>query len=169
MLPKNAESVFGSGTAGGIWKSMLAEKLADQISRSGGIGIAQRTCRPSGFFGAAGCAGRRCRRGPVHGSTPPDPHLSQWRPIVMRPQSFQAEDRTAPQAAASLADLVQARKPRPASVKAAEDESGVAASLIRTIERLEETLEQETAGLRCTRADRSQGFQQPQVATACSS
>ena len=45
MLPKNAESVFGSGTAGGVWKSMLAEKLADQISRSGGIGIAQRIAK----------------------------------------------------------------------------------------------------------------------------
>lgn len=42
MLPQNAESVFGSGTAGSVWKSMLAEKLADQISRSGGIGIAAR-------------------------------------------------------------------------------------------------------------------------------
>jgi len=42
MLPKGAESVFGKGTAGTVWKSMLAEKLADQISRSGGIGIAQR-------------------------------------------------------------------------------------------------------------------------------
>jgi peptidoglycan hydrolase FlgJ len=47
MLPKNAESVFGSGTAGGVWKSMLAEKLADQISRSGGIGIAQRIAKGS--------------------------------------------------------------------------------------------------------------------------
>ena len=46
MLPKNAESVFGSGTAGGIWKSMMAEKLADQISRSGGIGIAQKLAGP---------------------------------------------------------------------------------------------------------------------------
>jgi Rod binding domain-containing protein len=42
MLPKNAEAVFGKGTAGAIWKSMLAEKLADQISRNGGVGIAQR-------------------------------------------------------------------------------------------------------------------------------
>jgi peptidoglycan hydrolase FlgJ len=42
MLPKNAETVFGKGTAGTVWKSMLAEKLADQISRSGGVGIAQR-------------------------------------------------------------------------------------------------------------------------------
>ena len=68
---------------------------------------------------------------------------------MIRQQSFHTEDRSAPQTAASLADLVQARKPRPTSVKAPEDETGgVLASLIRTIERLEETLEQETAGLR---------------------
>lgn len=66
----------------------------------------------------------------------------------MHQQSLRAEDHAAPQSAASLADLVQARKPRLASVKPAEDETGVLASLIRTIERLEETLEQETAGLR---------------------
>jgi hypothetical protein len=66
----------------------------------------------------------------------------------MRQQSLRAEDCAAPQPAASLADLVQARKPRLASVKPAEDESGVLATLLRTIERLEETLEQETAGLR---------------------
>jgi Rod binding domain-containing protein len=41
MLPKNAESVFGKGTAGGIWKSMLAERLADEIARNGGLGIAR--------------------------------------------------------------------------------------------------------------------------------
>ncbi|NJO23058.1 MAG: hypothetical protein HC868_09035 [Sphingomonadales bacterium] len=46
MLPKNAESVFGKGTAGGVWKSMMAEKLADQISRSGGIGIARKLAGP---------------------------------------------------------------------------------------------------------------------------
>ncbi len=66
----------------------------------------------------------------------------------MPQQSARAEDRAAPQPAASLAELVQARKPRLAPVKPAEDETGVLASLIRTIERLEETLEQETAGLR---------------------
>ena len=42
MLPKNAENVFGKGTAGEVWKSMLAEKLADEIARSGQIGIAKR-------------------------------------------------------------------------------------------------------------------------------
>lgn len=66
----------------------------------------------------------------------------------MRQQSARAEDRVVPQPAASLTELVQARKPRLAPVKPAEDETGVLATLLRTIERLEETLEQETAGLR---------------------
>lgn len=47
MLPKNAESVFGSGFAGETWKSFLAEHVAAEIARSGGIGIAERIV-PSG-------------------------------------------------------------------------------------------------------------------------
>lgn len=42
MLPKNAENVFGKGTAGDVWKSMLAEKLANEIASSGQIGLAKR-------------------------------------------------------------------------------------------------------------------------------
>jgi len=42
MLPKNASRVYGKGTAGEIWKSMLAEKLGDEIAKSGQVGIAQR-------------------------------------------------------------------------------------------------------------------------------
>jgi Rod binding domain-containing protein len=41
MLPRNAESVFGSGTSGAFWKSMLAEQLAKELTRSGGVGIAR--------------------------------------------------------------------------------------------------------------------------------
>lgn len=41
MLPKEAESVFGKGTAGGIWKSMMAEQMAAQIAKAGGVGIAK--------------------------------------------------------------------------------------------------------------------------------
>lgn len=40
MLPKDSEVLFGSGTAGEIWKSMLAEGLGSQLARVGGIGIA---------------------------------------------------------------------------------------------------------------------------------
>jgi hypothetical protein len=42
MLPKNAPHVFGKGTAGDVWKSMLAEKLGAEIARSGQLGIAKR-------------------------------------------------------------------------------------------------------------------------------
>ena len=42
MLPKDAESVFGKGLAGDMWKAQMAEKLAEQIADRGGIGIADR-------------------------------------------------------------------------------------------------------------------------------
>ena len=42
MLPRNAEHVFGKGTAGGIWKSLLAEKVGMEIARSGQLGITRQ-------------------------------------------------------------------------------------------------------------------------------
>ncbi|MBJ7403996.1 MAG: rod-binding protein [Bradyrhizobium sp.] len=42
MLPKESEEVFGKGTAGGIWKSMLAEQLGSQLAKGKGIGIAKQ-------------------------------------------------------------------------------------------------------------------------------
>nr|WP_210320226.1 rod-binding protein [Pseudaminobacter soli] len=42
MLPKEAEQVYGKGMAGDMWKSMMAERLADVIADRGGIGIASR-------------------------------------------------------------------------------------------------------------------------------
>ena len=40
VLPKDATTVYGKGLAGELWKSMLAEKLAAEIARSGSFGIA---------------------------------------------------------------------------------------------------------------------------------
>jgi flagellar protein FlgJ len=40
MLPDDAGDVFGKGATGEIWKSMLAEQVANQMAASGGIGIA---------------------------------------------------------------------------------------------------------------------------------
>lgn len=40
MLPKNAEGVFGSGIAGDFWRSMMAEKMAEQVAERGDLGIA---------------------------------------------------------------------------------------------------------------------------------
>jgi hypothetical protein len=42
MLPKESEELFGKGTAGSVWKSMLAEQLGNQLAKGKGIGIARR-------------------------------------------------------------------------------------------------------------------------------
>ncbi len=41
MLPKDTEDVYGKGLAGDMWKSQLAEKVADVMAAHGGIGIAK--------------------------------------------------------------------------------------------------------------------------------
>jgi hypothetical protein len=56
MMPQSTEGVFGSGLAGGFWKSMMSEKIAEQVAERGSIGIAEYVraghvapVRPSGF------------------------------------------------------------------------------------------------------------------------
>jgi len=48
MLPKNATNVYGRGTAGEVWRSMLAEKIGEELARSGQVGIAQRLAASGG-------------------------------------------------------------------------------------------------------------------------
>jgi flagellar protein FlgJ len=42
ILPKDETNVYGQGTAGDIWKSMLADQIAKQIAKSGAFGISTR-------------------------------------------------------------------------------------------------------------------------------
>lgn len=42
MLPKESETLFGSGPAGNIWKSMLAEHLANELAQGTAFGIAEQ-------------------------------------------------------------------------------------------------------------------------------
>lgn len=42
MLPKEAPAVYGKGTAGDVWKGMLAEKMGNEVAKSGQLGIAKR-------------------------------------------------------------------------------------------------------------------------------
>jgi len=44
-MPDDDSAVYGSGTAGSIWKSMLSEQIANQMAKSGGIGIATELAR----------------------------------------------------------------------------------------------------------------------------
>lgn len=56
MLPKNAPAVFGKGTAGEVWKSMLAEKMGAELAKSGQIGIAKRLAAAHASVTGAGPA-----------------------------------------------------------------------------------------------------------------
>jgi Rod binding domain-containing protein len=42
MLPKDASGVYGQGTAGDMWRSMMGDQIAHQIAKSGELGIAKR-------------------------------------------------------------------------------------------------------------------------------
>ena len=67
MMPKEASSVYGGGLAGDMWRSMLAEKVADQVAKSGALGIARHLF--DGGHGAAAEALTRASRSnnQVHG------------------------------------------------------------------------------------------------------
>lgn len=45
MLPKETSTLFGRGTAGDVWRSMLAEQLATQIASSVDLGLARAAPR----------------------------------------------------------------------------------------------------------------------------
>lgn len=53
MLPSDT-GLFGRGTAGEIWRSMLAEGLGKQMASAGGIGIAERLAAASETAGSRG-------------------------------------------------------------------------------------------------------------------
>lgn len=42
ILPKDAVDVFGSGVAGDVWKSMLSQKIANEIAKSGALKLTDR-------------------------------------------------------------------------------------------------------------------------------
>ncbi len=62
ILPKEASSVFGKGTSGSIWRSMLAEQIAGQVAAAGGVGIADTLIAARPAAGAA--TGRTASAGP---------------------------------------------------------------------------------------------------------
>ncbi|KRE15746.1 hypothetical protein ASE63_16005 [Bosea sp. Root381] len=42
MMPEASANNYGSGTAGGVWRSMLSEQIAGQIAKAGGLGIREK-------------------------------------------------------------------------------------------------------------------------------
>lgn len=56
LMPETPESVFGSGISGEFWKSLMSEKIAEQVAERGSMGIADTiklghtvSVRPGGF------------------------------------------------------------------------------------------------------------------------
>jgi Rod binding domain-containing protein len=56
MMPDTAEGVYGAGISGDFWKSMMSEKIAEQVAERGSVGIADYVraghvapVRPGGF------------------------------------------------------------------------------------------------------------------------
>ncbi|KZL17768.1 Rod binding protein [Pseudovibrio axinellae] len=51
MLPKEMDTAYGGGTAGKMWKGLMAEQLANQLAKTGKIGLAEMlmpdTIRPT--------------------------------------------------------------------------------------------------------------------------
>lgn len=41
MMPKEASSFYGEGTAAGIWRSMQVDLMSNNLAKAGGIGIAE--------------------------------------------------------------------------------------------------------------------------------
>lgn len=59
MLPKDSGAVFGTGTAGDIWRSFLADQLATQVGKTVDLGIGRKPAVASNS--AAGLAPPRIR------------------------------------------------------------------------------------------------------------
>jgi Rod binding domain-containing protein len=53
MLPKDTPAAFGQGMAGDMWRSMLAEKISNQIASSGALGIGKQLFATHSMKGSA--------------------------------------------------------------------------------------------------------------------
>lgn len=53
MLPKDATNVFGKGTAGTVWRSMLAEQISNEMAKGNGVGIAKQLAKSRAAMDAA--------------------------------------------------------------------------------------------------------------------
>jgi hypothetical protein len=54
MLPQGGSEVFGKGTAGMVWRSMLAEQIGNEMAKGDGIGIARQLAKTRHAGDAAG-------------------------------------------------------------------------------------------------------------------
>lgn len=56
MLPQDSGGLFGTGSAGQMWQSFLAQQIAGEMAKAGGIGIAETLARSAAAEPAGGAA-----------------------------------------------------------------------------------------------------------------
>ena len=79
MLPKDTPSAFGQGYAGDMWRSMMAERIADQVAASGRLGIGDK------LFAGRPLAGRADLMSPeqMRGLRPHDVTVTSANPLSL--------------------------------------------------------------------------------------
>ena len=95
-MPDDATAYFGSGTAGSVWKSMLAQQIAEQMAKHGGIGIANELA--ASMKTKAGAGLRPSARSPPR-SAPPSAlahhqRLARGPPGVLRSDPATTPDKS---------------------------------------------------------------------------
>lgn len=87
MLPKESVKLFGTGSAGEMWKSLLAEKIAGQIAASGRLHLIS----DEAFAVRAGAVSRGAESS-RSGTVPVDtPTVQDWQAMVR--QDAEPDDR----------------------------------------------------------------------------
>jgi Rod binding domain-containing protein len=81
MMPEASATNFGSGTAGGVWRSMLSEQIANQVAKAGGLGIREKVeaaiaarngANPAAASGSAVAAAKKVLDGRLAGANARD-------------------------------------------------------------------------------------------------
>lgn len=80
MLPDEADSVFGGGLSGDMWKSILAQHLGEAVAARGGIGVASRYLADSYAEGDASTPLRGAAD--LHGRAPLDAQNTLSRGLI---------------------------------------------------------------------------------------
>ena len=141
MLPKDASHVFGEGLAGSFWSSMLAEQIAGQMAKAGGIGIADLMASREGASATSSAL-------PGYMTS-----LELASPIRSCPRAMRATTACSRRTKASgwprttIRTIVvpaesQLALPQPRAIRAAVE------ACLRAIERIEQVVDQETLALR---------------------
>lgn len=73
MLPKDSPNAFGQGYAGDMWRSMLAQRVADQVAASGRLGIGDRLFAGRPLEGRHDLLSPEKMRGLTHAEATPAP------------------------------------------------------------------------------------------------